>query len=257
MPMFERHGAKLFYEVAGEGEPIIFTHGASWNHLQWNKQVEALRNQYMVIRWDVRGHGYSSLPEGPVDSEEFSADLIALMDHLNLDNAVLCGLSMGGHISLQTAIRYPDRVKGLVLIGTPCSNRFNLYEKIFVPINRFSSKLIPIETSAKLQAKMLSKINPGNYKYIFEAFNMIPHDNWNRLWSAVTRMESKNDLHRVKCKTLLLIGDHDNMTYRQQQYMAERIRDSELKVISNAHHGTNLDNPESVNLEIFKFIKDI
>ena len=54
-----------------------------------------------------------------VNSEDFSSDLIALMDHLKLDKAILCGLSMGGHISLQTAIRYPERVKSLILIGTP------------------------------------------------------------------------------------------------------------------------------------------
>lgn|GEM_PF-3427727 len=68
---------------------------------------------------------------------DFSDDLIALMNHLNIENALICGLSMGAHISLQTAIRYPERVKGLILIGTPCSNTFNLYEKKFVPINLF------------------------------------------------------------------------------------------------------------------------
>lgn len=257
MPTFESNGAKLFYEVTGEGLPLIFTHGASWNHYQWNKQVNYFKNHYKVITWDVRGHGYSSLPEGPVNPETFSADLVALMNYLNLENAVLCGLSMGGHISLQTAIRYPEKVKGLILIGTPCSNTFNLYERIFVPINRLSSKLISMKTSGKIQAKMLSKFNPENYHYITEAFSMLSHDNWNRVWSAVTRMESKNDLHKVKCPTLLLIGDHDNLTNYQQPYIHKHIADSELKIIANAHHGTNLDNPEAVNQAIMELIKEI
>ncbi|MGA8943817.1 MAG: alpha/beta hydrolase [Thermoactinomyces sp.] len=257
MPTLESNGATLFYQVTGEGSPIIFTHGASWNHLQWNKQVDYFKDHYKVIVWDVRGHGYSSLPEGPVDSENFSADLIALMNHLNLETAVICGLSMGGHISLQTAVRYPERVKGLILIGTPCSNTFNLYEKIFVPINRISSKLIPMKISGKIQAKMLSRFNPENYHYITEAFSMLSHDKWNRVWSAVTRMESKKDLHKVKCPTLLLIGDQDNMTNHQQTYMHQHIPDSEIKTIANAHHGTNLDNPDAVNQAIFDFIKKI
>jgi 3-oxoadipate enol-lactonase len=254
MPELLSNEAKLYYDVRGEGFPIIFTHGASWNHLQWKKQVEIFKDKFKVITWDVRGHGYSTLPDGPVNSEDFSSDLIALMDHLKLDKAILCGLSMGGHISLQTAIRYPERVKSLILIGTPCSNTLNLYEKVFVPINRFSSKIISMQLSAKLQAKMLSQFNRENYDYIISAFSMISKDNWIRVWDAVTRMESKHNLHQVKCPTLLLIGDHDTLTRRHQPYMHDRIHNSTLRTINNAHHGTNLDNPRAVNEEIMNFI---
>ncbi|NLL85626.1 MAG: alpha/beta hydrolase [Syntrophomonadaceae bacterium] len=254
MPELLSNEAKLYYDVRGEGFPIIFTHGASWNHLQWKKQVEFFKDKFKVITWDVRGHGYSTLPDGPVNSEDFSSDLIALMDHLKLDKAILCGLSMGGHISLQTAIRYPERVKSLILIGTPCSNTLNLYEKVFVPINRFSSKIISMQLSAKLQAKMLSQFNRENYDYIISAFSMISKDNWIRVWDAVTRMESKHNLHQVKCPTLLLIGDHDTLTRRHQPYMHDRIHNSTLRTINNAHHGTNLDNPRAVNEEIMNFI---
>jgi 3-oxoadipate enol-lactonase len=254
MPELLSNEAKLYYDVRGEGFPIIFTHGASWNHLQWKKQVEFFKDKFKVITWDVRGHGYSTLPDGPVNSEDFSSDLIALMDHLKLDKAILCGLSMGGHISLQTAIRYPERVKSLILIGTPCSNTLNLYEKVFVPINLFSSKIISMQLSAKLQAKMLSQFNRENYDYIISAFSMISKDNWIRVWDAVTRMESKHNLHQVKCPTLLLIGDHDTLTRRHQPYMHDRIHNSTLRTINNAHHGTNLDNPRAVNEEIMNFI---
>jgi 3-oxoadipate enol-lactonase len=254
MPELLSNEAKLYYDVRGEGFPIIFTHGASWNHLQWKKQVEFFKDKFKVITWDVRGHGYSTLPDGPVNSEDFSSDLIALMDHLKLDKAILCGLSMGGHISLQTAIRYPERVKSLILIGTPCSNTLNLYEKVFVPINRFSSKIISMQLSAKLQAKMLSQFNRENYDYIISAFSMISKDNWIRVWDAVTRMESKHNLHQVKCPTLLLIGDHDTLTRRHQPYIHDRIHNSTLRTINNAHHGTNLDNPRAVNEEIMNFI---
>lgn len=109
--------------------------------------------------------------------------------------------------------------------------------------------------SGAIQAKMLSKFNPSNYEYITRAFSMIPHHNWIRVWAAVTRMESKHDLHKVKCPTLLLIGDHDTMTNYQQDYMHQHIEHSELKVIPNAHHGTNLDNPKAVNEAILAFME--
>ncbi len=257
MPSFESNKATLFYEFAGTGRPLVFTHGASWDRRQWDKQVDYFKDRYQVITWDVRGHGDSTLPEGPVNPEDFSKDLIALLDHLEIDKAILCGLSMGGHISLQTAIRYPERVEGLVLIGTPCTNSFNLYEKLVVPINRFSIKLIPMKTTAKLLAKTLSKFNPDNAQYILETVSKIPHNNFNRLWHAITGMESKDDLHKVKAPTLILVGDHDNLTSRQQKYIQQNIADSELKIIKNAHHSTNLDNPKDVNQAIAEFLEKI
>ncbi len=139
-------------------------------------------NSYQTVVWDVRGHGLSSLPKGKVDSGDFSKDLITLLDHLNIEKAILCGLSMGGHISLQTAIRYPERVEALILIGTPFTNSFNWYEKIFIPINRFSTRIIPMRISGRIQANMLSKFNPRNKDYIEEAFNMIEKNNWTRVW---------------------------------------------------------------------------
>lgn len=257
MAKIKKNNVVLFYECYGSGTSIIFTHGASWNHKQWQSQVEFFKEKYQVVLWDVRGHGYSSLPKGSVDSEDFAIDLIELMDHLKIKEAILCGLSMGGHISLQTTIRYPKRVTGLILIGTPCSNTFNLYEKIFVPINRLFSKFISMKISGKIQAKILSKFNPSNYEYIIEAFSMIEHDDWNRIWRAVTKMESKDDLGKVKCPTLLLVGEHDTMTRYQQPYINKQIRNSELKIIPHAHHATSLDNPAAVNHEILNFITEL
>lgn len=257
MPNYIINNTNLYYEVIGEGPALIFTHGASLNYQQWDKQVIKFKDNYKVITWDVRGHGNSSLPEGSVNPDDFSTDLIGLMDYLKIDTAVLCGLSMGGHISLQTAIKYPERVKGLILIGTPFSNSFNLYQKITVPINRFCTRLIPKDITAQLMAKTLSKYNPDSYQYIIDSFALISSDNWNRLWSAITRMESKDELHKVKCPTLILIGEYDNLTRGMQSYMQSNIPNAQLKTIPDAHHGTNLDNPDAVNDEIVQFIKKI
>jgi len=150
------------------------------------------------------------------------------------------------------AIRYPERVEGLILIGTPFTNAFNWYEKLFVPLNRWSSRLISMKLSAKLSATPLSKFNTNNKSYIENTMQMIPHKNWVRIWDAVTRMESRKDLHNVKCRTLLLCGDHDSMTLRQQEYMRKNIPHAVLKIVSRAHHATNLDNPKEVN----EFIQD-
>ncbi|MGV2788097.1 alpha/beta hydrolase, partial [Clostridium perfringens] len=80
--------------------------------------------------------------------------------------------------------------------------------------------------------------------------------NWVRIWDAVTRMESTQDLHKIHCPTLLLQGESDTMIRRQQEYMQERIANSRLRIIRNAHHATNLDNPDEVNEAIASFLTE-
>lgn len=248
------NNVELYYEVKGSGDAIVFTHGASWDHRQWKPQVEELSKHYKTITWDVRGHGKSSLPRGKVDAEDFTKDLIGLLEYLNVKQAHLCGLSMGGHISLQTAIRHPEFVKSLILIGTPFTNTYNWFEKVFVPINRWSSLLIPMSLMASIQARTLSKFNRNNKQYIKETVSSIPLNRWIRIWHSVSKMESGNDLHKINCPTLILQGEHDSMTERQQQEMAKRISHARLVYIKNAHHATNLDNPVQVNNEIINHL---
>lgn len=257
MPKVKINNVNLYYDVKGSGEAIIFTHGASWNNHQWDLQVEKLSKQYKTITWDVRGHGKSSLPKGKVDSEDFSKDLIGLLTHLNVQQAHLCGLSMGGHISLQTAIRYPEFVKSLILIGTPFTNTYNWFEKLVVPINRLTSIFIPMKVMANIQARTLSRFNSNNKQYIKKAVNSIPLNNWIRIWHAVSKMESGNHLYKINCPTLILQGEHDTIIARQQQEMARRISQSKLIYIKNAHHATNLDNPVQVNKEIVKHLLEV
>ncbi|WP_068775029.1 alpha/beta fold hydrolase [Paenibacillus sp. FJAT-26967] len=257
MATFKLNGADIYYEEKGSGSAIIFTHGHSLFHKQWVPQIDYFSDSYRTVLWDVRGHGNSSLPEGVVDPELFSKDLAALMEKLQLPPAILCGLSMGGHISLQTAVRYPDRVRALVLIGTPFTNTFNWFEKTSAPFSRFATRLIPLSVTARLTAIALSKITPSNHDLVKEAFGLMTHRNFIRHWSGNLRMESKDDLEKVKCPTLILYGDKDKMVGRQQAELGTRISGAISHPITNAHHLTNLDNPNEVNRRIEKFLNEI
>lgn len=257
VPYANMKDVQLYYEVYGEGEPIVFTHGATWDHLQWRPQVEHLSQWYKVIVWDVRGHGKSSLPAGKVDSKDLVKDLLDLIEYLEIERVHLCGLSMGGHISLQAAIHDPERVLSLILIGTPYTNTYNWYEKLFVPINRFSSRFIPMRWLAKIQARTLSTFNKDNKAYIENVVSAMSLTDWVRLWAAVSRMESGDQLAEVKCPTLILQGDHDHMIKRQQADLARQLANARLMTIKDAHHATNLDNATDVNEAIVMHLKEI
>ena len=256
MPYWENNGARLDYEDQGKGKPFIFLHGASWDLREWDHQVQHYLSNYRVITMDARGHGKSSLPAGKVSPDSFRQDVIALMDHLQIDQAILCGLSLGGHTSMQVAIYATERVERLILIGAPCSNSFNLYEKICVPINRFSMHILPMRFIAWSIAVVLGVGNPDTKKYIMDVVGSLKHNEFCRVWSAATSMESREGLPRINCPTLIMVGDHDSMTMRQQEFIHQSIKGSKLVIIKNAHHGTNLDNPAQVESEIDAFLAD-
>ena len=99
---------------------IIFIHGFPFNKSMWNLQVEALKDKYRVITYDIRGHGKSDAGNEVFTIDLFVNDLINLMDALKIDNAILCGLSMGGYIALNAMAKYQERFDALILCDTQC-----------------------------------------------------------------------------------------------------------------------------------------
>lgn len=255
MPYFKNQGADLYYEEKGEGKPLIFLHGFSLDMRQWKRQVDHFSKRYRVITLDARGHGKSSLPPGEVNPDCFWQDVIAMMEYLNVSKAIICGLSMGGHVAIQVAMHAAKRVESLILIGAICTNQFNRYEQVVVPINRSCQRLMPMRWIAWCIAAGLGSFCPEAKPYLREAVKSMDHGVYNRTWKAVTKMESRYGLQGITCPTLLLVGDHDSMTRRQQEYMAEQISNSHLVTIEHAHHGTNLDNPDQVEREIELFLQ--
>jgi pimeloyl-ACP methyl ester carboxylesterase len=109
-----RPGARLAYQVTGSGSAVVLVHGFWLDLRMWDPQVEQLAARFQVVRYDCRGFGASG-PFDPAVGYTHSCDLLALLDHLGIDAAVLIGLSFGGRVAFQTALAAPDRVRALVL----------------------------------------------------------------------------------------------------------------------------------------------
>ncbi|MFB6140372.1 MAG: alpha/beta fold hydrolase [Halosimplex sp.] len=119
MPTVRTNDVETYYERRGEGPPVVFVHGAIVDHSQWDPQLEALSDEYTTVAYDVRGHGRTGgSPRSAYSMDLFADDLHALLDALDIENPVLCGLSTGGCIAQVYAARHPDRVAGLVLADT-------------------------------------------------------------------------------------------------------------------------------------------
>ena len=117
MPTFE-HDVDLYYTDAGNGEVILFCHGAGGNAASWYNQFGAFVRDYRCVAYDCRGFGRSTCTEEQFDGTRFGADAIALLDHLGIESADFVCQSMGGWTGVQVALEHPDRVRKLVLSDT-------------------------------------------------------------------------------------------------------------------------------------------
>jgi len=118
MPKVQLSDFTMAYDDVGSGKAILFIHGYPLTRKMWQPQLDELSSHLRVIAPDLRGHGESTATKGIYTMELLAGDCQALLDYLNIEKVILCGLSMGGYISLAFARRYPERLAGLILTAT-------------------------------------------------------------------------------------------------------------------------------------------
>lgn len=256
------NGLTMNYEVAGRanGTPVVFIHGFPFSHSMWRPQVEALSSDYQVVTYDVRGHGDSNVDDGQYLIEFFVDDLFALMDHLSISRAVLCGLSMGGYIALRAVERNPARVSGLVLSDTRSEADSN------------EGKVKRAESIRTILTDGVKTFADGFLKAVFapESFSnkpetvelirgviegTIPKALIGTLIALAARTDTTGSLPSISMPTLILVGEHDTLTpLTAAKSMKEKIPNAELVVIPRAAHLSNLENHQEFNRALKNFL---
>ncbi len=120
MPFADLSGVRLHYRLDGDAHlpVLVLSNSLGTNFSMWDPQVEAFSQHFRVLRYDTRGHGQSSVPPGPYSIDQLGGDVIGLLDHLGIDNANFCGLSMGGITGMWLGVHHPQRLRKLVLCNT-------------------------------------------------------------------------------------------------------------------------------------------
>lgn len=244
---------------APDAPPILLIHGFPFNKNMWKEQVNALRENFRVITYDIRGHGDSDIGTIELSIDLFVRDLICLMDELKIDKAILCGLSMGGYIALQTVDKYPDRIQALVLSDTQCtadtpetienrmqtirsieSNGNEQYAELSL-LNLFSSE--SLETRKKIVSEIHDTILNTPTETLIKT-----------LRALASRKETCTSLSKIKIPTLIIVGREDKITsISAARFMNEKIKHSIMVVIDSAGHLTNLENPSDFNYQLKQF----
>ena len=258
-------GVEIDYEVTGtrSAPPVVFIHGFPFDKLMWKPQVEALKNDFYVVTYDVRGHGKSAASDGLYTVEYFVDDLVGLLDHLKLSTATIVGLSMGGYIALRALERHPERFRALVLCDTK-SEADNNDGKVRRSNQAKAVKWDGMEEFADGFVKNIFyektfETNPDVIEMIRKTIESTsPLVAAGTLIALAARTDTTALLYSLKIPALILVGQHDSVTPPScSQAMKEKIPGAEMHVIPRAGHLSNLENPDEFNKHLVKFLRRV
>ena len=240
---------------------IILIHGFPFNKSMWNEQIEALKDNYRVIAYDIRGHGNSEPGIDDFFIELFVNDLLRLMEKLGIEKSILCGLSLGGYIALNAVLKYPDRFDGLILNDTQCiADTPEIKENRCTAIIQIKEKGVEQYADESIK-KLFAPESFTKKENVIDAvkemiINTPKQTLCNTLHALAERKETCTRLHEIKIPVLIMVGNEDKITpIAAAQQMHEKIWDSILKIIPHAGHVTNLENPAAFNFQLVKFLE--
>ena len=239
MAKLNRDGVEIYYEIHGNGPPLILTHGYSSTSAMWQGQIEALSKRHRLILWDMRGHGQSDYPDNPDAYSEAHTvgDIAALLDAAGADKAVVGGLSLGGYMSLAFHRAHPERVRALLIIDTGPGFKKDEAREVWNKRARDTGDRFDREG-----LDMLKSLSPERAS--------VTHRNARGLALAARGMLAQRDarviesLPDIKVPSLVVVGADDTPFLAASDYMAVKIPGAQKAVIPNAGHAVNIDQPQ-------------
>jgi pimeloyl-ACP methyl ester carboxylesterase len=249
MPKLKRDGVEIYYEVHGEGPVILLSHGYSATSQMWKGQIELLSKSHKLVVWDMRGHGQSDYPEDPAAYSEPAtvADMLAILDALGADKAIVGGLSLGGYMSLAFHLAHPERVQALLIIDTGPGYRNDEA--------RAGWNANALRAAERYETEGLGRLAAGTPE-----MRMSHHRNADGLAKAARGMLTQRDpnvlnsLTSIAVPSMVLVGADDKPFLNAADYMAAKIPGAVKVVVPNAGHAANIDQPEAFNRAVVEFL---
>ena len=242
---------------------IIFLHGFPFNKNMWRDQLEALPEDVTAIALDIRGHGLTTSGHGFFSIDVFAKDIGVFMEKLDIEQAVLCGISMGGYIALRAYQLFPEKISGLILVDTHSKADTNAgKQKRFASIQTilnhgrrpFSIGFVEnVFSSYSIQEK------PQAVEYIKSAIrrNSV-RSICSTLLALAARTDTSDTLKDISVPTLLIRGSDDRITSLQDMKdLEEAIPNARFIEITGCGHLPNLEAPEEFNHAIKEFMSGI
>jgi 3-oxoadipate enol-lactonase len=252
--------AELNYELEGPGGApvVVFTGSLGTDITMWRAQSDRLREHFRTLRYDIRGHGRSEVPAGPYSIDELGADLLALLDRLEIERASLCGLSIGGMISMWTAAHAPERIERVVLCCT--SARLGPPESWHERAATVRASGVDAVADAVLGRWFTPEFRDAHPDVIAGMRQILaatPREGYAGCCEAIAAMDLTGDLPSISAPTLVLAAEHDPSTPPEHgRRIAELIPGARFEVVSNAAHLASVERPDLTTMTILRFLSD-
>jgi 3-oxoadipate enol-lactonase len=258
----ELNGVSLsfdWFDEAGEAAPVIvFAHCLGGDRGIWRHQLAHFRTAYRLLAFDLRGQGRSALGAGPIDMGVYAADALALFDALAIDEAVFCGVSMGGMVALQTALAEPAKVRALVLADTAAG--FDAAAR-----DAWSERIATVEREgvAPLSGTMMARWFTDGFRRerpdlvagIAATFARTPAEGYLAACRAIRGFDVRERLPGIRCPTLVVCGEDDPSTpLALSKEIAAAVPAARLAVIPATRHLPNFECPQRFNALVGEFL---
>jgi 3-oxoadipate enol-lactonase len=253
------NGADIGYDDIGTGQPVLFIHAFPLNRTMWAPQVSALVERCRCVAADLRGFGDSTLG-GEASIATYADDLASLLDHLQIEQAVVVGCSMGGYVALAMWRQHPNRVRGLVLSDTKSpadSDEIRARRKTLIATaNEEGSLGVANVQIPSLVGKTTREKQPDTYDAVHRMMAQAkPAAIVGAIEAMMTRPDSTPMLPTITVPTLIVVGDEDVPTpVKESRAMHSAIPGSLLQVITQAGHLPNVERPAAFNHVLSEFL---
>lgn len=260
----EINGARIYYEIAGEGQPFVMIHAGVADRRQWNNEFSYFAHRFRVMRYDLRGYGKSEPVEG-----EFShlRDLSALLAHLHLEGPlILMGCSMGGGLALNFALANPARAKALILVDAgppgleldvPTSPKFEEAEKAYDTGDLDRTAELEIQIWFDGMGRTPEQVNQPMRQLAYEMNRIALSHEAKQLGKRMpdSQVPAVGRLHELAMPVLVVVGAHDTpYMLAAADYMMEKIPSARKLTIQDAAHLPNMDQPEEFRRAVGGFL---
>lgn len=263
----ETNGTHLYYDMLGEGHPLVLLHGGYLDRRMWDDQFAHFAQDYQVIRYDLRGLGQSAMPQVPYADWQ---DLSALLTCLGVTKSVLLGFSYGGGVALDFTLASPERVEALVLVGTAINGAsldqlltadellaFRQQEQVYraaksrrdipamVEALMHDPTLVPPAEQATARQRVRDYLADSSFVWVLDPAPTLDLDPpaWMRL-------------HEIRVPTLVVVGEQDDLLlHRYADKLEHEAPHVQRITVAGAHHMVNMEQPETFTALVLDFLQ--
>jgi pimeloyl-ACP methyl ester carboxylesterase len=266
MPTAKVNGINMYYQVHGQGEPLVMIQGFAGGHQAWFFQLRTFKKYYRVVVFDSRGIGRSNGADHPYTIKTLADDVVGLMDYLGIPKAHILGLSLGGLVAQEIAISHPERVMKLILGSTFAGREINdvhpdMAKALGIQQGSTDVDIRSIDMTKLMTAMVSLAFNKRLYRMILvplskRAMKSINVEGHLGQMSAVGNYTTLDRLHLIEAPTLVITGAKDRLVSpHYSETLASRIPKAKLVMVEGGSHAFFMEMRGRFNREVLEFLR--